>query len=162
MSLPAASNAAHLLLSLKSEIETVSLFVSLLRQEQVALSLGHTSELPTLIEQKNLLAEQLGNLATRRNALLAEQEFSADRPGIEAWCARHPLEKGVAEAWAKILTLATEAKELNRLNGDLIALRMRHNALALEALRGGDQTLSLYGPDGQSMPPGSRRINDSV
>ena len=162
MSISPPSDAARLLQSLKSETETVSLFVELLRQEQSALSQGHTDDLPALVEQKNQLAERLGNLAAQRNALLAEQKFAADRPGIDTWCSRYPLETSVADVWSKILTLAAEAKELNRLNGDLIALRMRHNALTLEALRGGNQTLSLYGPDGQSMPQGSRRINDSV
>lgn len=76
---------------------------------------------------------QLATLATQRNVLLAGQGLAGDRPGVEAWCAGHPEKKVVAAAWAGILELAREAKELNRLNGELIALRMQHNARALEA-----------------------------
>jgi len=51
---------------------------------------------------------------------------------------------------------------LNNLNGSLIGIRLNYNAKALEALRGGNTTLDLYGPDGQSKSAGPQRINDAV
>ena len=156
------SDAARLQQILNSETETVSLFVVALREEQKALAHGNTEALPALIAEKDELAARLGTLATQRNVLLAGWSYAADRPGIEAWCTQHPEEEGVASAWAGVLALAREAKELNRLNGELIGLRMQHNARALEALRSGHNPLDLYGPDGQSRAQNSRRINDAV
>ena len=149
--------------TLESESEVVSLFIQLLQQEQSDLAKGRTDGLAELADRKNRLAEQLSALAAERNRVLSENGFATDRPGIETWCSRHPSEKTVADAWARVLDLATQAKELHKLNGELIALRMRHNSMALEVLRNAKQPLSLYGPDGQqSSGPSTRRINDSA
>ena len=61
-----------------------------------------------------------------------------------------------------IMAQAAEARELNRINGELIELHLQHNARALNALRGGSDSLNLYGPDGRSRTVGSARINDSA
>jgi flagellar biosynthesis/type III secretory pathway chaperone len=47
-------------------------------------------------------------------------------------------------------------------NGELIKVRMQHNANALEALLGAARPLKLYGPDGQTTPHGPGRINDAA
>lgn len=148
--------------TITSEAEALKRFVDLLQLEQHALGIGKTEDLPGLAEQKNQLGTALNTLATERNALLGAQGFAADRSGVESWCAKHPHEKGVPKVWANILHLAAEARELNRLNGELIHIRMQYNSNALEALRGGSSSFDLYGPDGQSTTLGSRRINDAV
>ncbi len=158
----ATSAAASLLQILTDEALCVGQFVELLKDEQKSLAKGASDELPALAESKAKLAPTLGSLAAQRNEVLAKEGLAVDRPGIEAWCAKHPKDPAVALAWAKIIALASEARELNRVNGELIALRMQYNAKALEALRGGANPLDLYGPDGQSTAFGGRRINDSV
>lgn len=153
---------APLLRAVTAEMEVIQGFVDLLGIEQAALSSGDTDQLPALIEQKNQSASQLAILAKERNALLVAQGYATDRTGIEAWCAKHPRQTAVAEAWNKTIALASEARELNNLNGKLITLRMQYNAKALEALRGGSNSLDLYGPDGQATSLGRMRINDAV
>jgi flagella synthesis protein FlgN len=153
---------AVFLQSLAAEAEAVSQFVGLLKLEQTALTKGSTEALPDLAERKGKLAVQLGGIAAQRNAALATQGLGADRAGVAAWCAKHPGEKKAGKTWATILALAGEARELIRLNGELITIRMQYNSKALEALRGGNASLDLYGPDGQATGPGSRRINDAV
>ena len=148
--------------TLVAEAQTVEQFVALLKLEQTSLSRGDTDALPGFADQKMQFAAQLNEFAAQRNAALAAQGFDADRSGVEAWCAKHPKEKVAAKAWTTVLALAGEARELNRLNGELIRLRMQYNAKALEALRGGASTLDLYGPDGQATTPGRQRINHSV
>lgn len=159
----AASDAdATLLQMLTAEARCVGQFVDLLKDEQKSLAKGASDDLPALAERKAKLVPVLGDFARQRNEVLEKEGFVADRPGIDAWCAKHPKDKATALAWAKIIALASEARELNRVNGELIALRMQYNAKALEALRGGANPLDLYGPDGQSTAFGGRRINDSV
>ena len=145
-----------------AEAQTVEQFVELLKLEQGSLSRGDTDALAGHAEQKMAFAARLNEVAAQRNAALTSLGFAADRSGVEAWCAKHPAEEIAAKAWATVLTLAGEARELNRLNGELIRLRMQYNAKALEALRGGASSLDLYGPDGQATTPGRQRINHSV
>lgn len=151
-----------LLQTLTAEAEAVRLFVDLLQREQNALKSAKTDELAELAEKKSQLGITLNQLADQRNTLLAASGLSNDRSGIDAWCAQHPAEKGASAAWQSIVLLAGEARELNRLNGELIKIHMQYNAKALEALRGGQSALELYGPDGQAQTPGSRRINDAA
>lgn len=153
---------AVFLQALAAEADAVAQFVALLKLEQIALTKGSTEALPELAERKGKLGVHLSGLAAQRNAALAGQGLGADRTGIAAWCAKHPSEKKAGQAWAMILALAGEARELIRLNGELITIRMQYNSKALEALRGGNSSLDLYGPDGQATTPGNRRINDAV
>lgn len=145
-----------------AEALAVEGFVDLLKLEQSSLSRGDTDKLPGYAEQKLKFADQLNELAAQRNAALTAQGFGSDRAGADAWCAKHPEEEPATRAWAAVLALAGEARELNRLNGELIRLRMQYNAKALEALRGSASSLDLYGPDGQATTPGRQRINQSV
>ena len=154
--------ASIFLQTLQSEAEVVKQFAVLLKLEQASLSKGSTDDLLEFANQKGKLAVQINSLAAQRNTSLAAQGFSADRAGVEAWCAKHPNEKAAANAWASILSLALEARELNRLNGELIQIRLQYNSKALEALRGSKNSLDLYGPDGQSMTQGHGRINQAV
>ena len=158
----AATPAAAFLDTLAAEEYAVSEFVDLLKLEQTALTNGKTDELPAFAEQKNTLAGKLGGLCARRNALLAGEGLGVDRAGVATWCAQHAKEHNAAAAWAHILSLSAEARELMRVNGQLIAMRMQYNSQALEALLGGKNTLDLYGPDGQTTIADSRRINDTV
>ena len=158
---PAAGDAS-VLQPIAEEATAIKRFVDLLKLEQTSLSNGNTDDLLDFAEQKSELATQLNNLAAQRSALLVAQGFSADRAGVEAWCADHSSEKEAGTSWSELLSVAAEARELNRLNGELIRMRMQYNTNALEALRGGKNALDLYGPDGQSTPPGHSRIYDAV
>ena len=146
---------------IENEASLLNQFVGLLRREQTSLSQGAAEELPELAEQKNGLVIQLNDLSARRAAFLESHAFPTDRAGIDAWLAREK-DQDAAAAWQNVLTLASEARELNRVNGELIQIRMQFTAKALEALSGAKNSLELYGPDGQSTKPGSRRINDAV
>ena len=147
---------------LAEEAGAIALFVELLKREQAQLSQGQTDELSALAEQKSTLAARLQRLAGLRSDWLASLGYFADRAGIETWLQQHPQETPVAASWAAIMTQAAEARELNRLNGELIELHLQHNARALNALRGGEDSLDLVGPDGQSRTSGSTRINASA
>ncbi len=148
--------------TLASEGEAIAGFVALLKQEQAALSQGQTEGLPALIERKNELAAELGVLANQRNSELSRHGLANDQAGIAAWRAEHPQDEEVPRLWQDILRQAAEAKDLNRLNGELIALHLDHINRALEALRGGHQSLALYGPDGQTTTHKRGRIYSSV
>ncbi|SDI05422.1 flagella synthesis protein FlgN [Propionivibrio dicarboxylicus] len=148
--------------SLQSERDQFAAFVNVLEQEQDILKRGDTEALPKNVDIKDQLAERLGALAMQRNALLQQLGFPADRPGIEAFCANLPAEKYFATLWAEIIALATRAKEINRVSGALVDLRMHFNSQVLGALQGNPSSSSVYGPDGQTRPHNLGRLNDSA
>lgn len=148
--------------ALGMERETIAQFVELLRLEQESLRHGVTDGLLEIVGKKDALAVTLGHLAKQRCAALEAQGYSTNRQGVEAWCAKHPETPEAGDIWAAILTLAGEARELQRVSGELIQIHMHYNAKALEALRGDRATPDLYGPDGQSTKPSDQHINHSV
>lgn len=145
-----------------AEAEVVSAFVLLLKEEQEILKAGSPDALPDVVERKSEVARKLPPLASARNAELARAGFAADRAGIDAWMGKHPGDQGVRRHWERLQTLAGQAKELNRVNGELIRLRMQNNAQALDALLAAANRQDLYGADGQAAPATSRRIIDSA
>jgi flagella synthesis protein FlgN len=157
--LPGAAQTA-VLRTIADEADALQQFVDLLKVEQTALYNGSTDDLLEYAEQKSRLALRLEALAAQRSSALAALGVASDRAGIDAWCARHT--KTAGNDWSRLLSLASEARELNRLNGELIQIRLQYNTKALEALQGGKSSLDLYGPDGQSTSPAHRRINDAV
>ncbi|WP_170285805.1 flagella synthesis protein FlgN [Propionivibrio limicola] len=148
--------------ALSAELEAVRQFSDLLRREQQALSTGDTNSLPGLAEKKDVLIEGINALTSRRNQHLVACGLGIDRPGIDSWCATHPGETAVAAIWSEILEAVAKARDLNRLNGELIQMRLQYTNKALGVLLRREDALDLYGPDGQSTTGGSRRINDSV
>lgn len=157
----AAGESGRLRQAIEGEARLLERFVELLQREQVSLSRGVAEDLPELAEQKNGLVRQLNELSALRTTLLESRGLSADRTGVDAWCAQ-TRDSNASDAWRSVLRLATEARELNRVNGELIQIRMQFTTKALEALSGAKNSLELYGPDGQSKKAGSRRINDAV
>lgn len=146
---------------LKAEADAVSAFVFLLGEEQSALKQGDADALPSIIERKAAATARLAPLSAARNALLEKSGLSRDRSGMEAWLRQHPGDVAVRDHWQRLLERAAEAQELNRLNGELIHLRMGHNAQMLEALRAANRQ-DLYGADGQATLGTPRRVIDSA
>jgi len=157
-----AAATLELVHAVEAEVTAVQRFLALLEREQDLLVKGEVDELIDLARQKNELAAQITALGSRRTEALAAAGLPADRPGIDAWLAVHPSETRARDAWNLLMSLAGQAHEVNRANGELIQIRMQHNAQALEALLGSNASLTLYGPDGQNTPTSGRRISDSA
>lgn len=144
------------------EADSIERFVGLLEEEKALLTENRAEALAAVIEQKEELAAKLNTLSRQRGEYLAGNGFSSDRAGMESWLAGHSGQKKAIAAWDRTLSLAAQAKELNRVNGQLIDLRLRHTGEALEVLLRKESRLDLYGPDGRATVPGDQRINDAV
>lgn len=154
--------APEFLLTLEKEASLVRQFVTLLEKEQTILTEGDTEELPALAAHKEQLAETLNELARQRNEFLSSAGFQPGRAGMDAWLSANKAHHGAAASWNQTISLAERAKNLNLRNGQLIQLRMKYNAQALEILLRRENNLDLYGPDGRSSAQGDRRIDDAV
>lgn len=157
-----ASASSAFLQTLEAEVAAVQGFVTLLEREQQMLVKGEVDDLIDLVAQKNAIAAELAGLAARRKQLLAADGLANDRAGVVAWLEAQPPEERAGTVWSSLLTVAREARELNRANGELIQVRMQNNAQALEILLSSNTAAGLYGPDGQSTPASGRRISDSA
>lgn len=144
------------------EADLVERFVGLLEREKDLLSGGRTEALAAAVEEKEQLAEKLNALTQQRGHYLVKNGFTADRAGMASWTAVHPQQKEAVTAWERTLSLTARAKELNRVNGQLIQLHMQYTDQALEILQRKESRLDLYGPDGQPAASGGRRIDDAV
>lgn len=147
---------------LQAERNQFCVFLRVLEQEQEVLKQGNAEALNGVVDSKDQSAERLGELATQRNALLQQSGFPPDRPGIEMILANLPTDNDLAALWADTIALATRAKEINRVSGVLVDLRMHFNGQVLDALHGTPSSPSVYGPDGQTHPRARGRLSDSA
>lgn len=144
------------------ERECIELFVSLLENEKALLSKGQIDGLDPIIREKEAIASRLETCAGQRNRYLVDHGLSPDRTGMATWLAAHPDQVQAEAAWARTLALAAQAKNTNRLNGQLIQMHQQFTGQALDILTRRESPLSLYGPDGRTASPGDRQINDTV
>lgn len=148
---------------LAQEAKLVDDFVALLSAEQEELKVGRIDALDGLSQRKADLAAQLNAAESRRNAWLNAAGLAGDREGMAAWLAAFGGKDAQAAAnWARLLEKATEARNLNQLNGQLIALRLSSTTQALATLTAQHQAHSLYGPNGQAAPRTGSRIIDAA
>lgn len=144
---------------LADEATAVAQFVALLGTEQQALQDGDLAVLPGLSEQKAAVVEQLGRLGRARNQQLQAAGLAADQAGLKTWAANLAPRQALV---ARILSLAAEAREINRLNGLLIASRLQQTQSALDILTRSQSGGGLYGPDGQTANRFGYRFFDSA
>lgn len=157
-----ASRQSLLALAVDAEAKAVGDFIAVLKSEQERLGQGETESLAALAEKKSQIADELTALAKQRNELLAQEGLATDQAGVTEWLTRHPTDTALREKWLCVLDGAREARELNRLNGQIIQIHLQHTAEALEILLSAGRTLDLYGPDGQTASVANRRISESA
>jgi flagella synthesis protein FlgN len=146
--------------SLIEERDAARILQQVLKQERVHLVNADVEGLSGLTEKKTAVAAQMSELAKRRHRLLAAAGFEATESGMQAWLNSPAAGAAAVKSWNELLDLAQSVKELNRVNGLLIAQQMGRNQAALNILQQGNaQGGSFYGPNGQSSTKiGSRRL----
>ena len=142
--------------SLRSEQQAIRSLLDLLQQEQTTLIEATIDGLVDLTQAKAVLLGELGRLAKARHAALGTAGFSANESGMRDWIATQRTNDSEAQ-WNALLTMTTEAKELNRINGMLIGRHLLRNQTELNILQGKPQNGGFYGPDGQSTGKGFGR-----
>jgi flagella synthesis protein FlgN len=137
--------------TLPFEHERITALVELMKQEQQLLVAANADGLAELTPRKVALVQELAQLSRERHAALANAGFIASEAGMEPWLAAQG-DAAARSAWAGLLALTAEAKELNRVNGMLINRQMAHNQTVLNALRTPTAApeATLYGAKGQT------------
>ncbi len=134
---------------LHTERDALRAFVTLLETEQQALLGGQIEELLILAGDKTRAVHELNKLTDTRSV-------GIERGGMEAWLQTHAA--GSLPLWHDIRQLSAHAQQMNRINGELIQSKLRHNQQALTVLHLVARSASgLYGSDGQPNLPTSGR-----
>lgn len=138
--------------TIAAEHQHLDALVALMKQEQQSLVALDADELSTLTTQKNSLLQNLAALSRQRHTALMAAGCEGSEAGMEPW-----LKTGgnadIRGQWERMLDVARQAKELNRVNGMLITKQMAHNQGVLNALRTPTNapTGAIYGASGQTM-----------
>jgi flagella synthesis protein FlgN len=136
-----------LLATVIDELAAVEAFESLLAYEEKALiAASPLDALPSIIEQKTALTEQIAGMERQRDAQLAALGFASGFAGMEAAAG---ADERLAEPWTNLKAAATRARQGNNNNGVLIRTRMEFNRRALAELRVAPAKSGFYGPDGR-------------
>jgi flagella synthesis protein FlgN len=136
-----------LLATVIDETAAVQAFESLLAYEEKALTAASPLEtLPSIIEQKTALTEQLAALERLRDEQLGALGLPAGFAGMERAVSGDAT---LAAHWQELLAAAGRARRGNNDNGVLIRSRMEYNRNALAALTIAPAKSAFYGPDGR-------------
>jgi len=140
---PVGAPMSPLLEALLAEKACLEALLIALRQEDEALAAASAAELPAITQRKARLLERLAELDAGREAVQAALGFEPGRAGALAAAAGDALTR---EAWGTLLTLAEQARELNRRSAAKVYTHLEFAGNALAWLQSRSQP--LYGPDG--------------
>ena len=100
----------------------------------------------------------MAELSNQRHQNLADAGLAAEDASMSTWLDQQKDEVS-ASLWQDLLAATREAKELNRVNGMLIAKHLNHNQTIINAMRtpAGGADAGVYGPSGQTAVSGPSR-----
>jgi flagella synthesis protein FlgN len=142
--------------TLADERHVIGSIVELMKTEQQFLISADADGLAGIVPNKLQLAQRAAELSRIRHKALAAAGFHAGEEGMEPWLAVGGSDSARNE-WNRLLDLAREAKELNRVNGMLVNKQLAHTQGALNALRPQTGAAGVYGPGGQTVAAGPSR-----
>ena len=142
--------------TIAAEHQHLDALVALMKQEQQSLVALDADALSDLTTQKNALLASLSSLTQQRHAALEAAGCEGSEAGMEPWLAASGDDEA-RQQWERMLHVAREAKELNRVNGMLISKQLAHNQGVLNALRTPTNAPSgaIYGASGQTVGLGA-------
>ena len=146
--------------TVRDELALFATLMELMKQEQQFLVAADTDALGTITPQKAQLVAQMAALSKQRHAYLSAAGHAPEDGSMQAWLdqAGEPVS---SELWQDLLAATRQAKEINRVNGMLIAKQLTNNQSIINAMRTptGAADASVYGPTGQtSSTATSRRV----
>lgn len=138
-------------ISFEEDARLMSEFLKLLEREQQSLITNEAAEIEAIVGVKSALLQQVNETAKKRYAVLAGAHFEANENGMVAWVIEQADPK-VKKRWDAFQQLLVRAKEMNRLNGLLIAKHFNRNRQMLQGLQNAFKSNDVYGKNGQTVP----------
>ena len=129
----------------KKELELSIELLSLLNEEEVALSHQDIQSIPSITSNKNNLILKFLNLKSLRQNKLSHFGIPRDEPQIGKWITQQKLPE-LHQIWENLLLTLRQCQQINLINGKMIQQLTLANRAALQLLVGKDPTQSIYGP----------------
>jgi flagellar biosynthesis protein FlgN len=125
--------------------------VMLLTKEQTSLVNMDIDVVERIIDEKSMVIQKITEATKIRHQALGKAGFDANENGMVSWV-RANEDKKIHATWADFQKKLTQAKELNRVNGQVINQHFKRNQEALNVLHGkaANAGSSVYGPNGQT------------
>lgn len=124
--------------------------VSVLLKEQSSLVEMDIDVMESLLDEKAVLLQKITQATKARHLALGQASFEANENGMTTWINRNASAKDRA-TWQTFQQQLAQAKELNRVNGQMINQHFRRNQETLNQLQGRPANATgVYGPNGQT------------
>ncbi len=120
----------------------------LLMREQTSLINADIDAVEDLLDEKSKLLQNISTSIQARYDTLSKLGFDANENGMSAWVEKRGTPEQV-QFWKDFQQTLSRAKEMNRLNGQLINKHFNVNQQALNMLQGG-ASAGVYGANGQT------------
>lgn len=145
---------------LTEEISLLDRYVILLEEEQKVLKEGDTKPLLELAQKKGECIALLNALDEQRRLVVDEADADS---AFNSWNISTEERVSAEKCWNEVLQKARHAKQLNTLNGQLIAMHLSSAKELLAALVPSEDTGFLYRSNGdQATGNTGSRIIDSA
>lgn len=145
-----ASDLNSLRQLLQEEITLYTQLNELLRNEQQALAQGAADDIVHITAAKS---ECVGRIQAFENQRLQYLQQAGEDDLLQRQAGDTPL----GQNWQQLTALASQARELNQLNGRIINMRLQRTQEALAVLRSSESNTPTYGPNGQAQGSGKGR-----
>jgi len=123
--------------------------LSLLTEEEGALTQQFLQELPEITVKKNTLLQAFLKLKTQRNQDLSSFSLPKEESLIPSWIQQQNSPE-LHQIWAELTQVLKNCQQINNQNGKMIQMLSSSNRAALQILVGKDPTQSIYGPGSES------------
>ena len=140
----------------KQDAQLLNNLVLLLTKEQTALVNMDIDEVESILDQKSKLIQKITSATKIRHQALAKDGYEANENGMATWV-RAGDNQSVYTDWDAFQKQLAQAKELNRVNGQIINQHFKRNQEALNQLHVKSPNTGVYGPNGQTTALGYSR-----
>ncbi len=145
----------------EQDVKLINDLVFLLSREQISLIDADIDAMEDLLDEKGMLLQSINASVQVRYQALSNAGYEPNENGMAAWIESSAGVKQL-QLWQDFQQTLEQAKELNRLNGQLINKHFNRNQQFLHQLKGGLAGESVYGRNGQTTSQDYTRPSLSV
>lgn len=145
----------------ENDVKLVNELMFLLSREQISLIDMDIDAIEDLLDEKGVLLQKINASVQVRYQVLSNAGYEPNENGMTSWIESNAGIKHTL-LWQDFQNTLTQAKELNRVNGQLINKHFNRNQQFLNELKGDFPNNGVYGPNGQTSSQSYKRPSLSV
>jgi flagellar biosynthesis protein FlgN len=145
----------------ENDVKLINELMFLLSREQFSLIDMDIDAIENLLDEKSTLLQKINASVLVRYQALSNAGYEPNENGMAAWIESSVPMKYI-QLWQDFQNTLAQAKELNRVNGQLINKHFNRNQQFLNELKGDFANNGVYGPNGQTSSQSYKRPSLSV